>query len=591
MARRGVQAVIAAGFCAAITACASIAGLESYSEGCANCSGPAHDAGRDTGPRDAGVVATCDSESCASEAGEGCDGDACDAAISVPQSWSCAKGGCNALGGVCASQSEACFCTSDPDCASGKCVKTAGQNDVSCTTCSGSGAADGLGCQLGSPGIPASCTTGFGYTPSNLTLAELASLAPVGAVNLTCSGTVTYDGSQWSGATCSQGLPSPKTITQAGGPSIDVLAFGSLSIAAGVTLNLTGSNAVMIVVFGSATVSGAIQADGASGGSSSTSAGTSGPGGNYNCGSGAGGNGMGASGSCNSPYDADPCRNAGGGGGGSGTKGGAGNNGLGGTGGTGGSSRANASIVPLYGGCPGGNSAGYACTTSGGGGGGAVQISVAGTLTIGAGGSVSANGGVGGSSGCEAAFGGSGSPYPGGGGGGGAGGAVLLEGQNVTNAGSTAVSGGNGGDAQAGGGRGPGSTSASAAGGSGNLSTPSASYAGGGGGGGGGGFGYLRVNGTRPVATYSCATTLSPAPVCSVDHVACVCVDDSNCSSGRCVSSGQCTGTCTGSGAADIAGCQIVTATPAMETGAGDASTSDTGPADSGAGDATGAEP
>ena len=114
---------------------------------------------------------------------------------------------------------------------------------------------------------------------------------------------------------------------------------------------------------------------------------------------------MNASGTCSSPYNADPCRNSGGGGGGGGTNGGAGNLGLGGTGGTGGNSRANASLVPLYGGCPGGDSAGYACTTSGGGGGGAVQISAAGTLTIAAGGSVTANGGVGGTSGCSAVFG------------------------------------------------------------------------------------------------------------------------------------------------------------------------------------------
>ena len=175
------------------------------------------------------------------------------------------------------------------------------------------------------------------------------------------------------GATCSQTLPAAKTLTQSGGPSIDVLAFDGLTIAAGVTMNLTGSNAVMIVVFGDATVSGSIHADGAMGTSNSSTGGASGPGGNYNCGSDTGGNGMGAAGTCSSPFNSDPCRNAGGGGGGASTKGGAGNAGLGGTGGTAGNSRANASLVPLYGGCPGGNSAGYACTTSGGGGGGAVQ--------------------------------------------------------------------------------------------------------------------------------------------------------------------------------------------------------------------------
>jgi hypothetical protein len=502
------------------------------------------------------------------------------------------KGGCNATGGACSSQGQGCYCTSDPACGSGKCVKTTGQNDMSCTNCSGSGAADGFGCQLGSPGIPASCTSSFGYTPSNLTMQELTALAPVGAVALTCAGTVTYNGSTWTGATCAQALPSPKTITQTGGPSIDVLAFQTLTVAAGVTLSLTGSNAVMIVVFGNATISGTVRADAASGASNSSTLGASGPGGNYNCGGGNGGNGMNAAGTCSSPYDADPCRNSGGGGGGGSTNGGAGNMGIGGTGGTGGSSRANASLVPLYGGCPGGSSAGYACTTSGGGGGGAVQISASGTLTIATGGSVTANGGAGGTSACSAVFGGGTSnPFPGGGAGGGSGGAVLLEAPTVTNSGTASVNGGNGGDApQSGGGHGAGSTSASVAGQAGNLSAPSmTAYSGGAGGGGGGGFGYLRVNGGRAGAGYSCPTTLSPAPVCSSDHSACVCVDDSDCSSGKCVNSGQCSGTCTGAGPADGARCQQLTASMTGDAGAGSADageTSEAGASEAGASDA-----
>jgi hypothetical protein len=402
---------------------------------------------------------------------------------------------------------------------------------------------------------------------------QLAALTPVGPVALTCSGTVTFNGSGWIGATCSQTLPTAKTITQSGGPSIDVLAFQSLNIAAGAALNLTGSNAVMIVVFGDVTISGTIHADGSPGATSTITAGTSGPGANYNCGGIAGGNGMDGAGTCVSPYNNNPCRNSGGGGGGGSTNGGAGNNGLGGTGGTGGNSRPNASLVPLYGGCPGGNSAGYACTTSGGGGGGAVQISASGTLAISAGGAVSANGGMGGNSGCSAVFAGSATlPYPGGGGGGGSGGAVLLEGPTITVSGATSVNGGSGGDAQAGGGRGPASTSSSQPGGAGNLSTPSTlTYGGGAGGGGGGGYGYSHVNGMRPSTAYTCATTLSPAPACSSDHSACVCVDDSNCSSGKCVNSGQCTGPCTGAGAADKAKCELVTASATMDAGAGDA--------------------
>ena len=197
-----------------------------------------------------------------------------------------------------------------------------GQNDVSCTSCSGSGAADGFDCQLGSPGVAASCTSStFSYTPSNLTAAQLSALAPVNAVDLSCSGTLTYNGSTWSGATCSQTLPTPKVVPQTGGPSIDVLAFKGLTIGSGVVLKLTGSNAVMIVVVGDATILGTIHADGAMGVSNSSNAGGSGPGGNYSCGSSKGGNGGGD-------------HTSGGGGGGASSKGGNGASGVGGTGGT-----------------------------------------------------------------------------------------------------------------------------------------------------------------------------------------------------------------------------------------------------------------
>src|SRR5215831_6084935 len=169
MGRRGIRVVIAGGFGVAVTACAQIAGLEEYSAGCADCS----DAGKPAPERDAATApdapaATCDDASCRSpEASEVCEGSPCDAAPPLsPETWSCAKGGCNAPGGACSAQGQGCFCTSDPSCGDGKCVKVAGQNDVSCTGCSGSGSADGFGCELGPSAIPASCTSTFGYTPS-----------------------------------------------------------------------------------------------------------------------------------------------------------------------------------------------------------------------------------------------------------------------------------------------------------------------------------------------------------------------------------------------------------------------------------------
>jgi hypothetical protein len=59
----------------------------------------------------------------------------------------------------------------------------------------------------------------------------------------------------------------------------------------------------------------------------------------------------------------------------------------------------------------------------------------------------------------------------------------------------------------------------------------------------------------------SCVTTLTPAPVINSGKTACLCVADSDCSSGKCVNhDSQCmAGMCTGSGAADSEDCQTAT--------------------------------
>jgi hypothetical protein len=270
-----------------------------------------------------------------------------------------------------------------------------------------------------------------------------------------------------------------------------------------------------------------------------------GPGGDYNCGASAGGNGNDAN--TNPPYD----RNTGGGGGGASGAGGTGGNDGTGGGGTAGSARANANIVPLYGGCPGGISGTCGGTQFGGGGGGAVQISAAGTLTVT--GSVSAVGGAGGTSSNQTC---NGSAYVGGAGGG-SGGAVLLEGNSVTAPlASTPVNGGPGGVSQ--------TTSGGAGGTSGTPTGANGAHASSSGSGGGGGYGYLKTNaGAAP--TYACITVLSPAPACGGDST-CLCVADSDCPSGHCSdANSQCTGTCSGSmtaGTYDGADCALVTPAP-----------------------------
>jgi len=556
--------------------CASITGLSAYSTDCADgCADGSvskvagGDASVETAAGDAPATGPgSDAEAEAEDTGvavdangtglDGADTDAgCEAAdcMRTPTSWACAKGGCNGAEGACAA-ADACFCTSDGQCNGGKCVKVSGQNDVSCGSCTGTGAGDGFDCELGSTGIPTSCAAAFGYTPTNFAAATY--MPPSGATTIDCATTYDSTSHAFTGWCAGETKPTVTSgVAQTGGPNMDILAFAGLTIAGGGTLTLTGGNAVVLAVYGDATIAGAIHADGATGSSNSTTAGASGPGSNYDCGSSTG-TSQPSNGHCSA-----------GAGGGASAAGGTGAGGVGGGTAAAGSARADASLKPLYGGCPGGTSGSWACQTSGGGGGGAVQISVAGTLTVS--GTVTANGGNGGTSTCFS--GGCGSDgYGGGGGGAGSGGAILLEGQTVNTGGGTITpNGGTGGfpNTTGGGGAGPGGqggaggNSGSPTGGNGTGSTSNGcgSYTDCGGGG-GGGYGYLTTNGDQQAAAYSCVTTLSPAPVCNSSHAGCLCVADSECPSGKCVSGAQCTSACTGTGTADVAGCEVVTAAP-----------------------------
>jgi hypothetical protein len=544
-------------------ACADIAGLPGYSTACGpECvddasTGTDTDSAAaidDTGVDDMGVDGEDRPESL--DAPGACDATDCSDGPSST-SWACPRGGCDEPGGRC-SVSSTCYCTSDSQCIGARCVKVAGQNDVSCAAgCTGTGAADGFGCELSSPGIPASCSVVFGYTPTNLVPGAYA--APVNSTTIDCAttyDTTTHAFSNWCAGRTKPGVT--PGIAQAGGPNMDVLAFAGLTIASGGSLTLTGANAIVLAVYGDASIAGGIHADGADGTSGGNAPGPSGPGGNYSCGAGTG---------ASQPTDGH-C--SGGGGGGAGAAGGAGAGGVGGTIAAGGAARANAPLHPLYGGCPGGTSGNWACVTAGGGGGGALQISAAGTLAVS--GTISTNGGAGGTSSCFAVGCGA-NGYGGGGGGAGSGGAILLEGQQVVTTGATiTANGGAGGAPNTAGGGGTGiggqggasGTASFPVGGAGTGATSNAcgSYTQCGGGG-GGSYGYVRVNQQGSAPSYSCVTTLSPKPVCASGHGECLCVDDTDCASGRCVQAGQCSGTCTGAGSADQTDCQIVTAEPA----------------------------
>jgi hypothetical protein len=318
-------------------------------------------------------------------------------------------------------------------------------------------------------------------------------------------------------------------LGQTNGPSVRLVALDGLTVAGTANVQITGSKALAIMVFGDVTIAGTIDAS-AMGGLP--------------------GNGATSQVACIAsvaPVTAsDATSGSGGGAGGSfGTKGGNGGNGSGngGTKGTSANMTGMASLTPLVTGCggaPGANgpdpgAAGGTSGTAGGGGGGggAIQISAQGTITIT--GMIKASGGGG---------------FPGitgttinqaGAGGGGSGGAILLEGDvanvnsgaflcanggaggeggsgagtapvsnpgqdGLCDAAMTAAAGGNGGSDS--GGNGGNGSSGSGTGGDAQDGAASSSN-GGAGGGGGGGAGRIRVHGAT-TRNINGGSTVSP---------------------------------------------------------------------------------
>jgi hypothetical protein len=306
---------------------------------------------------------------------------------------------------ACTAQTQTCTAGACADCAAGT------------RNCDGSPT---NGCEISGT----ACITPFPYTPRNFnpTGPGINPYATNGTTTLNC-GVSTFDSTTLTfGNWCSQSTPVPVVQTQPGGADVVVLPLLNLTIAAGATLRLTGNRPVILAAFGNATVAGTIDA--------SANGTTPGAGGNQVCSPGAGSNGTNAF----LAGDGD-----GGGGGGHATAGGTGDSGT-----NGGGARGNTNVVPLLGGCPGGNGGngggllGGGPGGNGGGGGGAFQLSAAGSLTFT--GTALASGGDG-SAGGTLAFTGNG-----GGGGGGSGGSVLLEGHTVTGSGTSTVNGGKGGN-------------------------------------------------------------------------------------------------------------------------------------------------
>ena len=206
-------------------------------------------------------------------------------------------------------------------------------------------------------------------------------------------------------------------MTQQDGPEVLVASVENFTLEAGATLDVNGSRALLIAVWGTATIDGSIGAD--------ASSLTPGPGGAgalataTGCGGGPTGNfglaGSPASGGGGGAFQGD--------GGGGGNSGGA--NGLG--------------LAPpaiIRGGCAGGGGgAGSGSAAIRGAGGGAIQISARVAIEVGADARIHAAGGGGGP----------GRLALGGGGGGGAGGYIGLDAPAVTIAGTISANGGSGG--------------------------------------------------------------------------------------------------------------------------------------------------
>lgn len=353
----------------------------------------------------------------------------CQEALDGGCSYPVLTGGCNDLNNCTVGD----MCGSDGGCAGtmvgcvapGECFNVSSMclADGGCifTPKTGMGCGGGGTCSVTGVCVPPAA---FPYTPSNFTEAQLPALA--GAMTFDCGVTVVDTQSADGGVAWSNncaGNPTPAfAVIQVGGQPATVLYVNAISVPAGDALRVVGGRPLIVAVRTTLVVGGVISAR-------STKAGGAGAGADVDCISNRGGaDGTGAT------------QTAGGGGGGAfganGANGSNGNNG--GSSGNGGQSFGTASLVPLRGGCHGGNG-GRPMGNFGlrGAGGGAVQFSVAGAFTLNAAGVITASG-----------AGGRGGEYDQrtAGGGGGSGGAVLIEGVTVAiNNGSFVTANGGGG--------------------------------------------------------------------------------------------------------------------------------------------------
>ncbi|ATB42105.1 hypothetical protein CYFUS_007582 [Cystobacter fuscus] len=435
------------------------------------------------------------------------------ASMSCDDNQACTTGDvCNGSG-VCqgtqtpCTPSSICFRVKSGCTALGNCIEEPDPAKVS-TTCTLEGGTNGV-CRA----TDGKCSR-FPYIPSNFDPDTVPS-ASIIPLNITCDVTFNSEDLSWNPATCVSNPPTPIELSQ--GSGMVLLALSNLNLNA--SLRLEGTRPVILAVYGDATLNNHILANGR-------------------------GTVPGAGGSLEQACTVRRGRGGvfsgsvggGGGGAGGGTAGAAGGNGTaaGSDRGEGGSAGGNV-FVPLEGGCSGGSGGGDVEAGKGGAGGGAVQISVAGTLTVNQRVSASGGGGRGGQGTADGKVGGAG--------GGGSGGQVLLEAHqlNIGNSSRLTANGGAGGEGggflsggtrsngraggdglvdsanQAAGGRDDSTSGGDGGAGGSRNGPPGAGDAGlsvagssGGGGGGGGAAGHIRLRSVKS-CSISNANSISPA--------------------------------------------------------------------------------
>jgi hypothetical protein len=212
-------------------------------------------------------------------------------------------------------------------------------------------------------------------------------------------------------------------VAQRGGPELAVVACKRFFVARGGNVQVVGSRPLVLVAFGEIRIEGTVDAS-ATGATAGGGAGS-----DATCGAGVGSTGG------DQRDDFDHAGGAGGAGGGFGTAGGDGPALAGSEGqpaSTGGAPGGDASLVPLRGGCRGGNGGNGGGV--GGAGGGAIQLVAQAQLRVNGTVSVAGGGGAGGTATSS------------GGGGGGSGGAILLEARSLEIRGALTANGGGGGE-------------------------------------------------------------------------------------------------------------------------------------------------